>query len=44
MVMFKNEIDDSEDKLDILHAKKETLVEQNGHYYDIAQVLLVTKV
>ena len=32
-------INDSEDKLDILHAKKETLTE-NGHYYEIAQVLL----
>jgi len=32
-------IDDSEEKLNILHAKKETLTE-NGHYYEIAQVLL----
>ena len=32
-------IEDSEDKLEILHKKKETLVEQ-GHYYDIATTLL----
>ena len=32
-------IDDNEEKLDILHSKKESLVSQ-GHYYDIAQTLL----
>ena len=32
-------IDDSEDSLNILHAKKENLVEQ-GHYFDIATTLL----
>jgi DNA repair exonuclease SbcCD ATPase subunit len=32
-------INDSEEKLDILHAKKESLVDQQ-HYFEIAQVLL----
>ena len=32
-------LEESEDKLDILHAKKESLVDQ-GHYYDIATTLL----
>jgi len=32
-------IDDSEDKLDILHKKKKNLVEQ-GHYFEIGQMLL----
>jgi len=32
-------IDDSEDHLNILHSKKKTLAE-NGHYYEIAQMLL----
>ena len=35
----QSRIDDSEDKLDILHAKKESLVDQQ-HYFEIAQVLL----
>ena len=35
----QDKIDDSEEKLDILHSKKENLVEQ-GHYFDIAQTLL----
>ena len=35
----QSRIDDSEDKLNILHAKKESLVDQQ-HYYEIAQVLL----
>ena len=32
-------IEDNEDKLDILHTKKESLSEQ-GHYFEIAQMLL----
>ena len=32
-------LEESEDKLDILHTKKESLVDQ-GHYYDIATTLL----
>ena len=32
-------IDDSEDKLDVLHSKKKSLAE-TGHYYEIAQMLL----
>jgi DNA repair exonuclease SbcCD ATPase subunit len=32
-------IDDNEEKVDILHSKKESLIQQ-GHYFDIAQTLL----
>jgi len=35
----QSKIDDNEDKLDILHKKKENQVEQ-GHYFEIAQMLL----
>lgn len=35
----QSKIDDNEDKLDILHKKKENFVDQ-GHYFEIAQMLL----
>ena len=35
----QSKIDDGEEQLNVLHAKKETLTEQ-GHYYDIASTLL----